>query len=344
VRHARGEPAGGKRSRHRRRGGDLKARARRAVEPGAVDEAARLLREGGLVAFPTETVYGLGANALDVRAVARVFEVKARPSFDPLIVHLSSAAAVPRVAVPEPRAEALAARFWPGPLSLVLPRQPAVPDLVTAGLDSVAVRVPDHPAALALLRAADTPVAAPSANPFGYVSPTTVEHVLEQLGDKVDLVLDGGPCRVGVESTILSLLAETPLLLRPGGVSREELEEALRRPVAVATSTDRPIAPGQLSRHYATRTPLRILDGPAGPAPRPRIGLLAMQESPADLGYAATEVLAPDGLLTTAAQNLFAALRRLDALSLDLLLAEPCREEGLGRAIMDRLRRCAARA
>jgi L-threonylcarbamoyladenylate synthase len=344
VRHARGEPAGGKRPRRRRRGGDLKARARRADEPGAVDEAARLLREGGLVAFPTETVYGLGANALDVRAVARVFEAKARPSFDPLIVHVSSAAALPRVAVPEPRAEELAARFWPGPLSLVLPRQPAVPDLVTAGLDSVAVRVPDHPAALALLRAADRPVAAPSANPFGYVSPTTVDHVLDQLGDRVDLVLDGGPCRVGVESTILALLTDTPTLLRPGGVTKEQLEDALGREIAVTPPTDKPIAPGQLSRHYATRTPLRILDGPAGPAPAARVGLLAQQGSRDDLGYAAVEILAPDGQVTTAAQNLFAALRRLDALSLDLLLAEPCREEGLGRAIMDRLRRCAARA
>jgi L-threonylcarbamoyladenylate synthase len=296
------------------------------------------------VAFPTETVYGLGANALDVRAVARVFEAKARPSFDPLIVHVAHPSALPHVAVPEPRAEALAARFWPGPLSLVLPRQPTIPDLVTAGLESVAVRVPDHPAALALLRAADTPVAAPSANPFGYVSPTTAEHVLEQLGQKVDLVLDGGPCRVGVESTILSLLAETPVLLRPGGVSREELEQALGRTVDVAPSTDRPIAPGQLSRHYATRSPLRILEGPAGPAPGARVGLLAQQAPREDLGYAAVEVLAPDGRLTTAAQSLFAALRRLDALTLDLILAEPCREEGLGRAIMDRLRRCAARS
>ncbi len=183
-------------------GGGLKARVRRAEEPGAIEEAARLLREGGLVAFPTETVYGLGANALDARAVARVFEAKARPSFDPLIVHLPEAAHLTRVAVPDARAMALAARFWPGPLSLVLPRLPVVPDLVTAGLDSVAVRVPDHPAALALLRAAGMPVAAPSANPFGYVSPTTVEHVMDQLADKVDLVLDGGPCRVGLESTI----------------------------------------------------------------------------------------------------------------------------------------------
>jgi L-threonylcarbamoyladenylate synthase len=275
--------------------------------------------------------------------VTRVFEAKARPSFDPLIVHVPDPAAISRAAVPDPRVDALAARFWPGPLSLVLRRQPAVPDLVTAGLETVAVRVPDHPAAIALLRAAGTPVAAPSANPFGYVSPTTAAHVIDQLGDRVDVVLDGGPCRVGLESTILSLLAATPLILRPGGVSREDLEQALGHPIAFATSADKPIAPGQLSRHYATRTPLQILEGCAGPSPGGRVGLLAFFENPHGPSYAAVEVLAPDGDLTTAAQSLFAALRRLDALSLDLLLAEPCREEGLGRAIMDRLRRCAAR-
>jgi L-threonylcarbamoyladenylate synthase len=295
------------------------------------------------VAFPTETVYGLGADALNARAVARVFEVKARPSFDPLIVHLPEAAHLPRVAVPDPRAEILSERFWPGPLSLVLPRRPVVPDLVTAGLESVAVRVPDHAGARALLRAAGTPVAAPSANPFGYVSPTTVEHVIDQLGDKVDLVIDGGPCRVGVESTIVALLTSPPTLLRPGGVSGEELEEALGEKLVLATAAERPIAPGQLVRHYATRTPLQVLPSEAGRAPQGRVGLLAMRDNPRASGFEVIEVLAPDGQMTTAAQSLFAALRRLDALSLDLILAEPCREEGIGRAIMDRLRRCAAR-
>jgi L-threonylcarbamoyladenylate synthase len=302
-----------------------------------------VLREGGLVAFPTETVYGLGADALNVRAVARVFEAKARPSFDPLIVHLADPAGLAGVAVPDPRVEALGARFWPGPLTIVLPRQPAVPDLVTAGLDSVAVRVPDHDAARALLRAAGTPVAAPSANPFGFVSPTTADHVVDQLGERVDLVLDGGPCRVGVESTILALHTGTPTLLRPGGVTKEELEKALGQEIVVAPSTAKPIAPGQLSRHYATRTPLTILEGRAGPSPQGRVGLLTFVENPHGSSYAAVEILARDGQLTTAAQGLFAALRRLDALSLDLILAEQCREEGLGRAIMDRLRRCAAR-
>jgi L-threonylcarbamoyladenylate synthase len=305
----------------------------------AIEEAAAVLRRGGLVAFPTETVYGLGADAFQPVAVARVFEVKARPSFDPLIVHLAEAGELERVSpTHDPRVAALAGRFWPGPLTLVLPRRPEVPDLVTGGLDTVGVRVPAHPAARRLIAAAGAPLAAPSANPFGYVSPTTAAHVAELLGSAVDLVLDGGPCRVGVESTVLSLEGETPVILRPGGVPREALEEALGVAVDVATRAERPLAPGQLERHYATRTPLRILPGPAGPAPPGRVGLLAWREATAT-GYAATEVLAPDGSAETAAARLFAALRHLDAAGLDLILAETCDEAGLGHAIMDRLRR-----
>jgi L-threonylcarbamoyladenylate synthase len=322
----------------------VSARVLPAHERAAIDEAAAVLRGGGLVAFPTETVYGLGADAFNPRAVARVFEVKARPSFDPLIVHLADAAELPRVSpADDPRVGALAARFWPGPLTLVLPRRLEVPDLVTSGLDTVGVRVPAHPAARALIAAARTPVAAPSANPFGYVSPTTAAHVAELLGPAVDLVLDGGPCRVGVESTILSLAGDAPVILRPGGVPREALEEALGLPLQVADRAARPSAPGQLEKHYATRTPLRILPGPAGPPPRGagRAGLLAWRAEGPE-GYAAVEVLAPDGSPETAAARLFAALRRLDGAGLDLILAEPCDEAGLGHAIMDRLRRAAA--
>jgi L-threonylcarbamoyladenylate synthase len=317
-----------------------------AHEPAAIDEAAAVLRRGGLVAFPTETVYGLGADAFNPRAVARVFEVKARPSFDPLIVHLADAADLGRVSpTNDARVSALAARFWPGPLTLVLPRSPEVPDLVTSGLDSVGVRVPAHPAAHALIAAAGTPVAAPSANPFGYVSPTTAAHVAELLGRAVDLVLDGGPCRVGVESTILSVTGEPPVILRPGGIPREALEEALGLRLHVADRRSRPLAPGQLDKHYATQTPLRILPGQAGHAPDDagRVGLLAWRSVGAG-GYAATEVLAPDGSPESAAARLFAALRRLDGAGLDLILAEPCDEAGLGHAIMDRLRRAAGLA
>jgi L-threonylcarbamoyladenylate synthase len=299
------------------------------------------------VAFPTETVYGLGADALNASAVVRVFEAKARPSFDPLIVHLSAAEEVDTISpTRDERVTRLAARFWPGPLTLVLSKRPSVPDLVTAGLDTVGVRVPDHEAARALVREAATPVAAPSANPFGYVSPTCAEHVQAQLGDAVDLILDGGPCRVGLESTILSLVTEPPLILRPGGVAREDLEQALGRPLELAGPAARPLAPGQLSRHYATRTPLRLLARAGEPAPAGagRVGLLALSRAPESGGYAAVEVLAPDGRLATAAARLFAALRRLDGSGLDLLLAEPCPETGIGRAIMDRLRRCAAGA
>jgi L-threonylcarbamoyladenylate synthase len=299
------------------------------------------------VAFPTETVYGLGADAFNPRAVARVFEVKARPTFDPLIVHLATPTDLPRVAeTDDPRVGALAGRFWPGPLTLVLPRRAPVPDLVTAGLPTVGVRVPAHPAARALIATAGTPVAAPSANPFGYVSPTTAAHVAELLGGAVDLVLDGGPCRVGVESTILSLAGEGPVILRPGGVPREELESALGRSLPFAGPAERPLAPGQLAKHYATRTPLRILPGSAGHVPEGagRVGLLAFGPPVEPAGYAASEVLAPDGSLATAAARLFAALRRLDTCGLDLILAEPCEETGLGHAIMDRLRRAAARS
>ncbi len=321
----------------------MSARVLPAADPAAIHEAASILRRGGLVAFPTETVYGLGADAFNPIAVARVFGVKARPSFDPLIVHLSDGAELARVSPSnDPRVLALGARFWPGPLTLILPRCPGVPDLVTSGLETVGVRVPAHPAARALIAAAGTPVAAPSANPFGYVSPTTAAHVAELLGASVDLVLDGGPCAVGVESTILSLAGDSPVILRPGGVSREALEEALGLPLGVSSAAERPIAPGQLPRHYATRTPLRVLPGPAGTAPHGRVGLLAWSTAPSE-GYASVEVLSPDGSKEAAAARLFAALRRLDAAGLDLILVEPCDEAGLGHAIMDRLRRAAAR-
>ncbi|MEX0702937.1 MAG: L-threonylcarbamoyladenylate synthase [Planctomycetales bacterium] len=337
-----------------------------------VSRAAAVLRAGGLVAFATETVYGLGANALDPLAVARVFDVKGRPRFDPLIVHVASADALgPLVAEFPRRARELAARFWPGPLTLVLPKTDRVPDLVTAGLPTVAVRIPDHPLALELLRAAEVPVAAPSANRFGRISPTRAEHVAEQLGDRIDYILDGGPCRVGVESTVLAVPtrrvarpdqrerptrtdetavadSERPTLLRPGGVTVEEIE-AVIGPIAApswefSAEGEAAASPGMLSRHYAPRTPLAIRGAAtASPneSPGARIGLLAFRPPVSTAGFAAVEVLSPTGDLREAAAEFFAAVRRLDALGLDRIVAESFPPEGLGRALNDRLRRAA---
>lgn len=321
------------------------------ISDSLIARAADILRAGGLVAFPTETVYGLGASAFDERAVARVFEVKARPRFDPLIVHLAETDWVWRVAAEFPyRARMLAERFWPGPLTLVLPKKPAVPDLVTAGLPTVAVRVPDHPVAQKLLRAADLPIAAPSANPFGRISPTTSEHVREQLGDAIDLILDGGPCRVGVESTVLQLTGDIPVLLRPGGTTLEDLE-AMIGPVSVAASAEggfehgAQASPGTLPQHYAPRTPLLLRPHEPAGAGRParglRVGLLAFQGCAEPQEFARVEVLSPEGNLCEAAAKFFAALRRLDAAGLDLIVAELLPESGLGRALNDRLRRAA---
>lgn len=252
------------------------------VSPSDIERAAEAIVRGDLVAFPTETVYGLGAHALDPLAVAKIFEAKRRPLFDPLIVHVAEVAEAERLVTAfGERARRLAERFWPGPLTLVLPKRPHVPDLVTSGSPTVAVRVPDHPVALALLRAARVPIAAPSANLFGRVSPTTAEHVREQLGDAVACLLDGGPCRVGIESTVLSLLGSQPVVLRHGGVSLEELREVLPDVVAPARQAsggepDQPgraasvhqtevptqpyLSPGELPQHYAPMTPLLLVD------------------------------------------------------------------------------------
>lgn len=318
-----------------------------ASDPDAICRAAELIQTGKLVAFPTETVYGLGCDAMNAIAVAKVFEAKQRPQFDPLIVHIADRKQLDTLLSSLPRlAERLMDTFWPGPLTLVLPKQPTVPDLVTAGLPTVAVRMPNHPVAQALLHETGTPIAAPSANPFGYVSPTTAQHVADGLGHSVDLILDGGACAVGVESTIISLASTTPEVLRPGSITIEQLSAVIGPVHRSAPSTNKPTAPGQLSRHYATKTPVTIL---ASAGTRPRInayehaGLLAFQDvANREDSLAAIEVLSPTGDLLEAAQHLFAALRRLDGLGLDRIYVEPCREQGLGLAIMDRLRRCAA--
>lgn len=311
----------------------------------AIASAARILVDGGIVAFPTETVYGLGANAFDATAAARVFDVKNRPAIDPLIVHVATLDQVMVCTTEFPdMARRLAEAFWPGPLTLVLRKTQNIPDLITAGLPTVALRMPNHPVPLELIQQAKIPIAAPSANPFGALSPTTAKHVENHLGQQVDAILDGGPCTVGVESTIVSLIREKPVLLRPGGTSTEDIEKItgpLQRPGTKTQNT--PSAPGQLPSHYAPNTPLFLV--PPGTSMSPgRTGLLAFTSSPGDEAYSTTEILSPTGDFREAAANLFAALHRLDSKSLDAIVARPFPERGLGAAINDRLRRAAAKS
>ena len=311
----------------------------------AIRQAAEIIRQGGIVAFPTETVYGLGADAYNPLAVARVFEVKRRPYFDPLIVHIASPAHLEKLVKDIPSsARKLTEKLWPGPLTVVLFKEEHIPDIVTAGLPTVALRMPSHPMALSLIKESKCPIAAPSANPFGYLSPTTAEHVQGQLADQVDLILDGGPCPVGVESTIVSFSENKPRLLRPGGVSLEEIESIIGK-VEISPIKDRPVASGMLPRHYAPRTPIVLdwdekhLDSYKGK----KIGFLAFREPENFLQFQHIEVLSKKGDFREAAANLFSAIRRLDALDLDLILAEAVPEAGLGRAIMDRLRRATSK-
>ncbi|MFL4470263.1 L-threonylcarbamoyladenylate synthase [Tateyamaria armeniaca] len=301
---------------------------RLASDASGVRSAAEILRSGGLVAFPTETVYGLGADARDGQAVARIYEAKGRPAFNPLIVHVGSLEAAQRHGVFNSDMLRLAHRFWPGPLSLVVPLAPdhGLSPLVTAGLDTVALRVPAHPLAQALLSAFDGPVAAPSANPSGRISPTTADHVLAGLSGRIDAVLDGGACTVGLESTIVG---GTPLaLLRHGGVAQEEIE-ALTGPLSKAGGGI--TAPGQLASHYAPRAALRLDANRANPDEL----LLGFGAVTGDLN------LSPTGDLVEAAANLFGHLHALDAQGKPIAVA-PIPDTSLGRAINDRLRRAAA--
>ncbi len=302
-----------------------------------VKAAATLLSEGNVVAFPTETVYGLGAIAFDSRAVARIFEIKGRPRFDPLIVHAQSKALAFNLCEGvSSTAERLADAFWPGPLTLVMPKRSSIPDIVTAGLSSVAVRVPSHPIARQLLSAIDAPLAAPSANRFGKVSPTTSKHVEADLGSRVPLILEGGPCSHGVESTIVSLLHERPQLLRPGSVAVEAIRALIGDLDLTPDVTARPRSPGQLNSHYAPNTPMQPYREQWQPPPAERVGLLAIGPKSAET-YACVEVLSPSGDLLEAAANLFAALRRLDSQKLDRIVCELAPAHGLGIAINDRL-------
>jgi L-threonylcarbamoyladenylate synthase len=314
------------------------------VEPTAatIAEAAKLLREGGLVAFPTETVYGLGGDATNERAVAAIFEAKGRPQFNPLISHVLDADEAKRYVRWNETADKLARRFWPGPLTLVLPRGPnsAIALLATAGLDTVAIRAPSHSVAQGLIRAAGRPIAAPSANRSGAISPTRAEHVADSLGDRVKLILDGGPSLVGLESTVLDLTTDTPTLLRPGGATREAIE-AVIGPIALSdalpTGDAARKSPGQLRSHYAPGRPVRLNATTVGPDE----GLLAFGPNP-PMGAMLTSNLSPSGDLGEAAANLFAQLRALDRPGIGRIAVMPIPESGLGLAINDRLRRAAA--
>ena len=307
----------------------------RADRPEDQARAAALLLAGKLVAFPTETVYGLGADATNGGAVAAIFAAKRRPSFNPLISHLAEAGAVEHFAYWNDAARALAQAFWPGALTLVLPRREdcAIAELACAGLDSVALRVPSHPAAHALLAAVGRPVAAPSANRSGRISPTTAAHVAQELGDEVALILDGGPCEIGLESTVVGFHRERPVLLRSGGIALESLQTVVGVLETVAETPLTPNAPGQLASHYAPNKPLRLN------AVEARRGETLLGFGP---GCAADHNLSSVGDLVEAAAGLFAMLRQLDQGPGEAIAVAPIPERGLGRAINDRLRRAAA--
>lgn len=328
-------------------------------------EAAQAILSGQLVAFPTETVYGLGANAWDRQAVRRIFIAKGRPAQDPLIVHLASAEFLPQVAqaIP-PLAERLIARFWPGPLTLVLPKQARILDEITAGLPTVAVRMPAHPVALGLLRASGVPIVAPSANRFGHVSPTTAQHVLEDLGGMIEGILDGGPTTVGVESTVLDLTCSPPRLLRPGGIPREALQAVIGEITYEVTVSHEEEAlkpqraPGLLAKHYAPRAELWLFGGEREQALEKmqqearqacqsgrRVGVLVTEEDQIFFSGLSVVVysLGSAGHLDEMAKRLYAGLRALDQQGIELILAHEVEAAGLGLAIRDRLRRAASR-
>ena len=336
--------------------------ARDKPDPSALARAADCLRRGGLVAFPTETVYGLGVHALNREAVLTLFEAKGRPANDPLIVHVAEFTAIAPLVATMPEAVAmLAARFWPGPLTLVLPRGPGVPREVTAGLDTVAVRIPSHPVARALLTAAAIPVAAPSANLFSRPSPTRAAHVLQDLEGRIDMVIDAGATDVGVESTVLDLTVTPPQLLRPGAITLETLRSLLPSiETAGPRSAGAPMpSPGLLPTHYAPRAPMTLYQGEAaaarealtdavreGIASGRRVGVIASAgDLPALTGLPVVVAeVGPDNNADAMAAQLYGALRELDAAEVDLIVArEPPRDDGLWRALRDRLRRAAAR-
>jgi len=310
-----------------------------------INKAIELLTGSDLIGIPTETVYGLAGNALDALAVAKIFEVKERPTFDPLIVHTSS---IDRLAdyvtdIPE-EVHKLSKHFWPGPLTMIFGKKAIIPDLVTSGLDTVAVRIPNHPITLELLKRLDFPLAAPSANPFGYISPTNAMHVDEQLGDKIKYILDGGPCEVGIESTIVSF-HDVPTVLRLGGCDIEQIESIIGNVSIQLHSTSNPTAPGMLESHYAPLTSIQLgnIDQLIEENADKKIGILSFRNRYMGIKNDRQYVLSEKGNIEEAATRLFTGLRHLDALNLQLILSEYVPEVGLGRAINDRLRRAEAK-
>ena len=315
----------------------------RRNQTAAKERAVELLRKGEVVALPTETVYGLAADALNPVAVAKIFEAKERPRFDPLIVHLSDEASLEQVAKIDNRSRAqiekLVTQFWPGPLTLVLDRQPIVPEIVTAGLDTVAVRMSAHPVFAEIISAFGKPLAAPSANRFGRISPTTAQHVLDELGGRIPLIIDAGPTAHGIESTIVAVHGNKIDILRRGPITAEQLAQFGK--IDIVSAGQKISAPGQLPSHYSPKTPLRLIDNAESLAlaANYRVGLLAWNASIPEEGFAAVRTLSERQDLREAAANVFRCLRELDELDLDLIVAERVPARGLGAAILDRLER-----
>ena len=303
--------------------------------------AAQILRDGGLVAFPTETVYGLGADGFNEIAVSKIFEAKKRPSFNPLIMHISTIDMLDQISShSSEKVKALTEKFWPGPLTLILKRKEIVPYIVTSGLETVAVRMPDNKIALELINQLGNPIAAPSANEFSRLSPTKADHVIDQLGNKVDLVLDGGKCDVGVESTIVEVTEESQFLLRPGGIAEEEIEKIIGKLSTIEKKDVKPSSPGQLKVHYAPDTPINYYaESDLELYSKKNVGAIFFNKIKNDHYFRHTRVLTKNDNLREAASNLFSFLHEIDSYDLDLIVVEPIKEVGLGIAIMDRLNR-----
>ncbi len=307
-----------------------------------ITEVVDLLTEGKVVAIPTETVYGLAANALNENAISAIFTLKNRPFFDPLIVHIKDeSAAMDYVEYYPALAQKLAKTFWPGPLTLILPKKDVIPDLVTSGLPFVGLRVPDHPLTLQLLKALTFPLAAPSANPFGYVSPTSAQHVKDQFGDSIAYILDGGPCKVGIESTIVMFEDnKLPVILRLGGLSIEKIEECIGKVTLDIAKNSKPNSPGQLDKHYATRTPLKLItEVDVESINLAKTGAIVFNKPFDFIPIENQRILSTNKSLTEATQKLFWAMRDLDACNFELIVTEIFPQEGLGLAINDRLQR-----